>query len=79
MSYTFDSYRIANAFQYGAVNVHKELCKNIVYNYAHVYRKTVMDVLAEISVMFISPEGFEYDDYRKIKIMIKELMEETKQ
>lgn len=78
MSYTFDSYRIANAFQYGAVNGHKEFCKNIVYNYAHVYRKTVRDVLAEMSVMFIDPEGFEYDDYRKIKIMIKELMEETR-
>ena len=78
MSYTFDSYRIANAFQYGAVNVHKEFCKNIVYNYAHVYRKPVRDVLAEMSVMLIDPEGFEYDDYRKIKIMIKELMEETR-
>lgn len=78
MSYTFDSYRIANAFQYGAVNSYKGLCKNIVYNYAHVYRKNVRDVLAEMSVMFIDPEGFEYDDYRKIKIMIKELMEETR-
>lgn len=78
MSYIFDSYRIANAFQYGAVNGHKEFCKNIAYNYSHVYRKSVRDVLADISVMFIDPEGFEYDEYRKIKIVIKELMEETK-
>lgn len=78
MSYTFDSYRIANAFQYGAVNGYKKLCKNIVYNYAHVYRKPVRDVLASISVMFINTEGFGYDDYRKIKIMIRELMEEAK-
>lgn len=72
MSYTFDCYR------YGAINGYKEFCRNIVYNYAQVYYKPVKDVLAEFSVMFIDPEGFEYDDYRKIKIMIKELMEETK-
>ncbi|AVJ48903.1 hypothetical protein [Lactobacillus phage PMBT4] len=78
MSYAFDCYRIANAFQYGAVNGHKEFCRNIVYNYAHVYRKPVRDVLASISVMFINTEGFEYDDYRNIKIMIKDLMEEAK-
>ncbi|AAV30205.1 hypothetical protein X813_gp44 [Lactobacillus phage LL-Ku] len=78
MSYTFDSYRIANAFQYGAVNGHKELCKNIVYNYAHVYRKPVKDVLAGISVAFMDSEDFRPEDYRKIKIMLKELMEEAK-
>lgn len=78
MSYTFDSYRIANAFQYGSVKGHKDFCRNIVYNHAHVYRKPVRDVLASLSVMFINPEGFKYDDYRKIKIMIKELMEETR-
>ena len=78
MSYTFDKYRAANAFQYGAVNGHKEFCRNIVQNYAHVYYKSVSDVLAEISVMFINPEGFEYEDYRKIKIMLRELLEETK-
>lgn len=78
MSYTFDCYRIANAFQYGAVKGHKDFCRNIVHNHAHVYRKPVSDVLAILSVMFIDPEGFEYDDYRKIKIMIKELMEETR-
>lgn len=78
MSYTFDKYRVANAFQYGAVNGHKELCRNIVYNYAQVYYKPVSDVLAELSIMFIDSEGFEYDDYRKIRLMIKDLMEETK-
>ena len=78
MSYTLDKYRIANAFQYGAVNGYKEFCRNVVHNHAQVYRKPVRDVLAGISVMFIDPEGFEYDDYRKIKIMIKDLMEETK-
>lgn len=77
MIYTFDKYRVANAFQYGAINGHKEFCRNIVRNYSQVYYKPVSDVLAELSVMFIDPEGFEYDEYRKIKIMLKELMEET--
>lgn len=77
MIYTFDKYRVTNAFQYGAINGHKEFCRNIVRNYSQVYYKTVSDVLAELSVMFIDPEGFEYDEYRKIKIMLKELMEET--
>lgn len=78
MSYTCDKYRAANAFQYGAINGYKEFCRNIVYNYAQVYYKPVRDVLAELSVMFIDPEGFEYDDYKKIKIMLRELTEETK-
>lgn len=77
MSYTFDKYRVANAFRYGAINGHKELCRNIVYNYAQVYYTPVKDVLAAISVMFIDPEGFEYEDYRKIKLMINELMKEA--
>lgn len=77
MNYTFDKYRVANAFQYGAINGHKEFCRNIVRNYSQVYYKPVSDALAELSVMFIDPEGFEYDEYRKIKIMLKKLMEET--
>ena len=78
MSYRFDKYRLANTFQYGAISGHKEFCRSIVYDFAQVYYKSVSDVLAELSVMFIDPEGFEYDEYRKIKIMLSELMEETK-
>ena len=78
MSYTFDKYRVANAFLYGATNGYKEFCRNVVYNYAQVYYTPVSDVLAEISVMFMDSEGFEPDDYKKIKIMLQELMEEAK-
>lgn len=78
MSYTFDKYRVANAFMWGAKNGYKEFCRSVIHNYAQVYYTPVSDVLAELSVMFIDPEGFEYDDYKKVKIMLKELMEETK-
>lgn len=77
MSYTFDRYRVANAFQYGAINGYKEFCRNIVQNYAHVYHKSVSDVLAEISIMFMDSNGFEPEEYKKIKIMINELMKEA--
>lgn len=77
MSYRLDKYRVANAFMWGAVNGYKDFCRNIVHNYAQVYYTPVKDVLACISVMFIDPEGFEYEDYRKIKLMINELMKEA--
>lgn len=77
MSQKFDKYRVANAFMWGAVNSHKEFCRNIVYNYAQVYYTPVKDVLACISVMLLDPEGFEYEEYRKVKIMLIELMKEA--
>lgn len=78
MSYAFDKYRVANAFLWGAKNGYKEFCRSVVYNYAQVYYMPTRDVLAAISVMLLDPEGFEYEEYRQVKKMIEELMEETK-
>lgn len=38
MTKRMDTYRIANAFQRAAADGHYEQCKNIITNFAHVYR-----------------------------------------
>lgn len=59
-----DAYRIANAFQQAAIDGHYEQCKNIVQNFAHVYRKDCRDVLSMVSVMLMNPAGFTADEYK---------------
>ncbi|MGZ1413521.1 hypothetical protein ACXO9E_05135 [Lactobacillus delbrueckii subsp. bulgaricus] len=39
MTKRMDTIRIANAFQQAAIGGHYEQCRNIVRNFAHVYRE----------------------------------------
>lgn len=64
----------AEAYARNAIEGHREACKEIVANYAHVYRKPPKDVLVTISVMLMNPSDYSYDDYRKIKETIRKLM-----
>ena len=62
------------AYARNAIKGHREACKEIVANYAHVYRKSPKDVLVTISVMLMNQDDYSYDDYRKIKETIRKLM-----
>lgn len=62
--------RMMNAYLQAALEGREQTCKEIVANYAHVYRKPVRDVLAMISVGLMDPTGFSYKDYRKVEEMI---------
>lgn len=66
------------AYARNAIEGHREACKEIVANYAHVYRKSPKAVLIAISVMLMNPSDYSYADYDKVKIMIIEMMEETR-
>ncbi|ADQ61257.1 hypothetical protein LOB55_03715 [Lactobacillus delbrueckii subsp. lactis] len=66
--------RMMNAYLQAALEGREQVCQEIVYNYAHVYRKPVRDVLAMISVGLMDPTGFSHKDYHKIKeMMIKQV------
>lgn len=62
--------RMMNAYLQAALEGREQACRDIVNNYAHVYRKPVKDVLAMISVGLMDPTGFSYKDYHKVKEMI---------
>lgn len=62
--------RMMNAYLQAALEGREQVCREIVNNYAHVYRKPVKDVLAMISVGLMDPTGFSYKDYHKVKEMI---------
>ena len=62
--------RLMNAYLQAALEGREQACRDIVINYAHVYRKSMMDVLAMISVGLMDPTGFSYKDYHKVKEMI---------
>lgn len=68
----------AEAYARNAIEGRREACKEIVANYAHVYRKSPKDVLVTISVMLMNQDDYSYADYDKVKIMIIEMMEETR-
>lgn len=68
----------AETFARNAIEGHRAACKEIVVNYAHVYRKQPKAVLIAISVMLINPDDYSYADYQKIKRTIIEMMEETR-
>ena len=68
----------AEAYATSAIEGHREACKEIVVNYAHVYRKKPKAVLIAISVMLMDPTDYSYADYSKIKRTIIEMMEETR-
>ncbi|XJZ58891.1 hypothetical protein ACIA3Y_04680 [Lactobacillus delbrueckii subsp. bulgaricus] len=71
MTKRMDTYRIANAFQQAAIGGHYEQCKNIVSNFAHVYRQETASVLSMVSVMLMDTEGFTAEEFRRIKKAIK--------
>ncbi len=71
MTKRMDTYRIANAFQRAAVDGHYEQCKNIITNFAHVYRLDSEAVLSMISVMLMDPAGFTAEEYKQIKKAIR--------
>lgn len=62
--------RMMNAYLQAALEGREQTCREIVVNYAHVYRKSVRDVLAMISVGLMDPTGFSHKEYNKIKEMI---------
>lgn len=66
-----DQIRMMNAYLQAALEGREQVCQEIVVNYAHVYRKPVRDVLAMISVGLMDPSGFEYDEFHKVKEVIK--------
>ena len=65
---------LVEAYARNAIEGHIEACKEIVANYAHVYREPPKDVLVTISVMLMNQDDYSYDDYRKIKETIRKLM-----
>lgn len=71
MTKRMDTYRIANAFQQAAVSGHYEQCRNIITNFAHVYREEYQAVLSMVSVMLMDPAGFTAEEYKRIKTGIK--------
>lgn len=71
MTKRMDTYRIANAFQRSAIDGHYEQCRNIIQNFAHVYREDYQEVLSMVSVMLMDPTGFTADEYKKIKTAIR--------
>lgn len=68
----------AEAYARNAIEGHRDACKEIVANYAHVYRKSPKAVLIAISVMLMNQADYSYADYDKVKRMIIEMMEETR-
>lgn len=72
------TYLFAESFAKCAIEGRREACKEIVASYAHVYRKSPKAVLIAISVMLMNPANYSYDDYRKIKRTIIEMMEEAR-
>lgn len=64
----------AEAYARNAIEGRREACKELVANYAHVYRKSPKAVLISISVMLMDSADYSYDDYRKIKETIRKLM-----
>lgn len=68
----------AEAYARNAIEGRREACKELVANYAHVYRKSPKAVLISISVMLMDSADYSYADYDKVKIMIIEMMEETR-
>lgn len=68
----------AGAFARNAIEGQRTACKEIVANYAHVYRKPPKAVLIAISVMLMDPTDYSYGDYSEIKRMIIEMLEETR-
>lgn len=68
----------AEAYARNAIEGRREACKELVANYAHVYRKSPKAVLIAISVMLMNSADYSYADYEKIKIRIIEMMEETR-
>lgn len=71
MTKIMDTYRIANAFQQAAISGHYEQCRNIISNFAHVYREEYQEVISMVSVMLMDPAGFTADEYKKIKTAIR--------
>ena len=72
------TYLFAESYARNAVEGYRETCKEIVVNYAHVYRKSPKAVLIAISVMLMNPSDYSYSDYQKIKRTIIEMMEEAR-
>lgn len=68
----------AEAYARNAIEGRREACKELVANYAHVYRKSPKAVLIAISVMLMDPTDYSYADYEKINRTIIEMMEETR-
>lgn len=68
----------AEAYARNAIEGRREACKELVANYAHVYRKSPKAVLIAISVMLMNSADYSYADYEKIKRTIIEMMEETR-
>ncbi len=50
--------RMMNVYLQAALEGREQVCQEIVYNYAHVYRKPVRDVLAMISVGLMDPTEY---------------------
>lgn len=71
MTKRMDTIRIANAFQRAAADGHYEQCRNIVSNFAHVYRQDTRSVISMISVLLMDPEAFSTEEYKRIKKAIK--------
>lgn len=71
MTKYMDTYRIANAFEQAATGRHYEQCKNIISNFAHVYREDYQAVLSMVSVMLMDPAGFTTEEYKQIKTAIR--------
>lgn len=71
MTKRMDMYRIANAFEQAAIEGHYEQCRNIVANFAHVYREDYQSVLIMVSVMLMDPAGFTTEEYKQIKAAIR--------
>lgn len=69
---------LAETFARNAIEGHRAACKEIVVNYAHVYRKRPKAVLIAISVMLMNPADYSYADYSEIKRTIIEMLEETR-
>lgn len=67
----------AEAYARNAIEGRREACKELVANYAHVYRKSPKAVLIAISVMLMNSADYSYADYEKIKRTIIEMMEES--
>lgn len=72
------TYLFAETYARNAIEGRVETCKELVANYAHVYRKPPKAVLIAISVMLMNPADYSYADYDKIKRTIVEMMEEAR-
>jgi len=68
----------AEAYARNAIEGRREACKELVANYAHVYRKSPNAVLIAISVMLMNPADYSYAEYDKVKRTIVEMMEEAR-